>query len=560
MKNSFKTTILIIVISCGFYACTEDYFEFDKLKTDDWRPVIAVPLVNSSLSIADLVTKKNSEGFIQTNADNNLEVVYKSSVISSDGQDIIAFPPQIFKDSFETPFPIPSFPPLNTGQKLPFSSPIDLSFEDPSQFGIVVDSITLKSGSLSFTFENTFKYEITINARFRTFTDSLGDTLVLNYILPASNGTIPSVRSETVELKGYQINMSEDKDGNPADNRIPIDLNYEIQLIAGVGSSPGEKVRMTGAITNLEFNEFYGSMGSTPLNIEKDSIAIDFFKNFQAFSSADFFISNPSLLLTVKNSFSGPMNFEFLYLDAINSGRNPSVVNFNIPIELQPLAVNFPAKYGIVETKFELNRNNSNIDSVLSHLVQAIKYDSKAQFNPGGVPPRTGIRRNFMTDTSDMRLDLEFRIPFEGRAVGFFIEDTVAFEFENSGELNNGVLRLIAENSFPLAIDLQISFLDSSKNKITDLILPSDPDFSNGYGALIPGAPINSAGESNGSSSKTKDISISRAQLEQLSDSKFIALSSKLSTTKGDIGANVVFRSDNRLNIILGLKSEILID
>jgi len=159
-----------------------------------------------------------------------------------------------------------------------------------------------------------------------------------------------------------------------------------------------------------------------------------------------------------------------------------------------------------------------------------------------------------------MRLDLEFRIPFEGRAIGFFLEDTLAFEFENSTELNNGTLRLIAENSFPLGIDLQISFLDADKNKITDLILPSDPDFSNGYGALIPEAPVNSAGESIGVSSKTKDIFISRARFQQLSDSKYIALSSKLSTTNGANGTNVVFKSDNRLNVILGLRTEIIID
>jgi len=557
MKISFKSTLLILAIFGGFYSCTEDYFDFDKINTDDWRPEIAVPLINSSLSLADVVTKKNGDGFIQTNTDNGLEVIYKSSVISSDGQALIAFPPQVFKDSFETPVPIP---PFNGGQKITFNSSTELTFEDPSQFGVVVDSITLKNGRLAFTLENTFKYDITINAQFRTFTDSLGDTLVLNFVLPASDGVTPVVRSDTVNLKGYQVNMSEDKDGNPADNKIPIDLRYEIQLVAGVGSSPSEKIRMAGALTAIDFKEFYGSLGSTPLNIESDSIAIDFFKNFQQFSSEDFFISNPNLLLTVKNSFSCPMEFKFLYLDAFNKKRNPAVVNFVIPSGLQPMTINFPAQYGIVETKFELNRNNSNIDSVLSHLTQAIAFDSEAQFNPGGVPPRTGLRRNFISDTSDMRLDLEFRIPFEGRAIGFFLEDTLAFEFENSTELNNGTLRLIAENSFPLGIDLQISFLDADKNKITDLILPSDPDFSNGYGALIPEAPVNSAGESIGVSSKTKDIFISRARFQQLSDSKYIALSSKLSTTNGANGTNVVFKSDNRLNVILGLRTEIIID
>ena len=35
MKNLFKTTLLFATIACGFYACTEDYFEFEKIKVDD---------------------------------------------------------------------------------------------------------------------------------------------------------------------------------------------------------------------------------------------------------------------------------------------------------------------------------------------------------------------------------------------------------------------------------------------------------------------------------------------------------------------------------------------
>ena len=564
MKNLFKTTLLFATIACGFYACTEDYFEFEKIKVDDWNPSFAVPLISSNLSLADIVVRQDTNGDIFTTANGGLEIVYRSSVLSSDTSTVINIPTENFADTFTVSQAtnglldsMPPRPPFNNGQRLNFNASTQKKIIDNSRFGIIVDSMTLKTGTLAFTLENSFPYELTITAKFRTFTDSLGDTLVLNYVIPAARPNT-QVRSQIVDLRGYQVNLSEDEDGNPADNTLPIDLQYSIQLESGVASNRDDKLTMTGAITNIDFKEFYGSLGSTPLPLESDSIAIDFFKNFQEFAKEDLFISNPTLRLTAKNSFSCPMNFEFTKLNAVNPNRNPSVIPFDIPIELQPLTINFPDKYGLVETVFELNNVNSNLDTILSHLTKSIAFDSEALFNPNGEPPRNGQRRNFMTDTSDLGLDLEFRIPFEGRANGFFIEDTINVTLKQVNDLTNGTLRIYAENGFPMDVDVQLTFLDSFNVELGKLILPSNPIYSNGYGMILPSAPTKLVGrdlEADGFTVNITDTKINEERLTNISKTRKVALSAKLSTEDVGNGTNVVFNSANRLNIIISLNS-----
>tara|TARA_B110000503_G_C7154515_1_gene416699 strand:+ start:594 stop:2303 length:1710 start_codon:yes stop_codon:yes gene_type:complete len=564
MKNLFKIALLITTIACGFYACTDDYFEFEKIKVDDWNPNLAVPLMSSNLSLADIVIKKDTNGDIFTTASGGLEIVYRSSVLSSDTSTVINIPTENFADTFTVSQAtnglldsMPPGPPFNNGQRIDFNASTQREIVDNSRFGVVVDSMTLKTGKLAFEIENSFPYELTITAKFRTFTDSLGDTLVLNYIVPAANPNIQA-RKQEVDLKGYQVNLSEDQDGNPADNVFPIDLQYSIQLESGVASNKDDRLTMTGSITNIDFKEFYGSLGSTPLALERDSIAIDFFKNFQEFAKEDLFISNPTLRLTAKNSFSCPMNFEFTYLNAVNPKRNPSVIAFDIPTELKPLTIKFPDKYGVAQTVFELNNVNSNLDTILSHLTKSIAFDSQALFNPDGVPPRNGQRRNFITDTSDLGLDLEFRIPFEGRANGFFIEDTISVTLDQIKNLSNGTLRIYAENGFPMDVDLQLTFLDSFNVELGKLILPSNPIFSKGYGMILPSAPtklVSGDLEADGFTVNITDIKINEERLNDISKTKKVALSAKLSTEDAGNGTNVVFNSANRLKIIISLNS-----
>ena len=155
----------------------------------------------------------------------------------------------------------------------------------------------LNAGELAFTIENEYPYDIDIVAKFRTFTDANGDTLELLYNVPAApSPNNPQVRSEVVDLTGFQVNLTEDAMGNPAVNRLPIAAQLSVQLVNGVGATSGEELRLLGRISDIQFKEFYGYLGNSTRELEKDTFGIELFKNF---ISSDFFISNPFLNLSL---------------------------------------------------------------------------------------------------------------------------------------------------------------------------------------------------------------------------------------------------------------------
>lgn len=548
MKDLFKTIFVSLLAGSFLFACTEDYFEFDKITTEEWRPELAVPLINTSLTIADIVIRKDSAGQIATNANGNLEVVYESSLLSTSQGETYKIPNQLFGDTVSQEImPLPFSVPFS------YTESTDVPFEDTTGFGVEIDSITLKQGLFKIVIENDYPFDINIDASFRTVTSSTGDTLKRTFFVKAAepNQPIPVDREE-IDLTGYQFNLTEDKDGNPAINRLPIDITISATIPANTSATNGEQIRLLAEISNADFKEFNGFLGTSTRKFEKDTFAVQLFKNF---TTTDFYIANPFVNILIYNNANVPLNFKFDYLDALNTEKN-IVLPLDLPQELVPtLRVNTPPPSGgVAITNVQLDTINSNINDVLSILPDNIAFDSEIQFNPDGRP--TGNEpRNFFTDTSSVGLDVQFRIPFVGRATGFFIEDTIDFNFELADDLDNGIIRVIAENGFPMEVDFQVTFLDSAGGKIDSL-------FQGELGSLVPSAMVNGSGIAFAESRELTDIEISGERLQELSRGRKAVIQARLGTPEvPDDDENIVkFRPEYRLGLTIGLKAKILID
>ena len=539
MKNLSKSFAILSLIAISLYACTDDYFEFDKIKTDDWRPELAVPLINSTLSLEDILIREDSNGVITSNPDGVLEITYEGRVFSTTGEKAITLPRQDFDETVSFPGGVPPSP---TGGSLPYDTSYTLSFDDNGA-GFEVDNILLKQGDLVFTIENRYQHRILLKATFKTFKDDNGDSLVLNYNIPPAQAGGVSVRSVITDLDGYNLGMNEDAMGNPAINKIPVELEFVFELTPGVGSSAGENIKILGALQNLDFKEFTGNLGTQPLELDKDTILINLFKNFK---NGEIFLSNPFLDITILNSYAVPMNMNFQDLTAINPPETKTII-----LPQNPIALSSPAKYGVGDTNIVLDNTNSNIDEIISFFLEEIAYDAVAQPNPDGPPPSN--RRNFITDTSSIGLDVELRLPFEGRASGFSLVDTIDFDFEASSELDNGLVRVRTRNGFPVEVEFQIIFTDSLYNPIDSL-------YESGQRSLIAPAITDANGDVIRQVDEQQDVEIAGGRLQKLSDGKFALIRAELNTTGANSQENVRFRSSYSLDIALGLKASILID
>ncbi|MEK6616115.1 MAG: hypothetical protein AABZ32_08405, partial [Bacteroidota bacterium] len=100
ISKSKKSTLLIAsllfmaIIVFTISSCIKDNFELDKLVKTEWNPNIAVPLVYSSLTVQDILTKGDQQGLIVVGSDNFCTLVYKGNLFSLLASDLLNLPNQ----------------------------------------------------------------------------------------------------------------------------------------------------------------------------------------------------------------------------------------------------------------------------------------------------------------------------------------------------------------------------------------------------------------------------------------------------------------------------------
>ncbi|MEQ8623538.1 MAG: hypothetical protein RJQ00_13420 [Vicingaceae bacterium] len=548
MKNFPRSFGCIALIGILMLSCTDDYFEFDKIKVDDWKPELAIPLVNSSLTLANIIQKSDTNGIVNPNPTTNiLEVIYEGSVFSTKGALVIDIPNQVFEESLQLDAPIPPSP-TGGSQQESFQRAIDF---DNNNTALEIDSVLLKQGILVINVENSYQHNAILELTFPTFKDNNGDKLVLNFdIPPAPSASSPSVRAITTDLTGFVLNMAEDENGNAAINKYPFLADLTFNLTPNIGSNTNDEIKITGGLNNLAFEKFYGYVGQLDLELDQDSITIDLFKNFV---DGTFFIANPFLDVTVSNSFGVPINLTFQKIAGYNPSKNPTEIEAVLPVD--PITgqrnvrrLNAPTNFGVAETVIESNKMNSNVADVISYLPKQIIYDAKADFNPNG---KTGSR-NYLSDTSQIGLDVYLRLPFEGYVSDFKLVDTIDFNFSNNDEIESGLIRMKADNGFPVESEIQVIFTDSNYQAIDSL-------YPEGQRSVIPSSIINDKGESVQNSIKTTDVTISGERINLLTEGRYAIIKAELQSTNSP-NQNVRFFEDYRLDINLGLKATIVIN
>lgn len=531
-----KPFLSILIVSSFLTACTEDYFEFDKITTEDWRPELAVPLINSSLTLEDIIIASDTNGIIQQNPNTKiLQVVYDGRVFSSAGDFFVTLPDQNFTESINANIPSTGGPAITlpiVNREINFNSTVE------------VDSLLLKNGDLALTLENEFRHNIQATVQLPGFIDNNGQSLTLNYSIPARTGSAPTVRSQLVSLVGYTIDMTYGSQGH---STIPISVSVTITPTNGIGSTPNEDLSIRCQIRNLDFREFTGFLGQQTLDLAIDTIPINLFRNF---TSGRIYLSNPFLDVSVFNGYGLPVDLEFETIKSRNEGaRNPADREININLPNNPQTLQYANGFGVDTTDILIDRNNpvnSNIDAVISSLPREIVYDARATFNDGNA---NGNIRNYLTDTSRIGLDVFLRIPFEGFVQAFTLVDTLDLTFEGLDELEKGILRVSATNGFPIEANMQLVFTD-------DNYTPIDSIFGNGPESIVPPGLLNAP------ASDIRDFEVDRARLENIAKSSKILLRAVLDTRNASqtVPDTVSFTDNHRLDIALGLKGAILID
>ncbi len=529
-----RFSILLVIVFFVFYlqSCVKDNFELDKLVKTEWDANLAVPLVYSSLTIGDII-KSDPNSLVVVGSDNFCTLKYKGNLFSLPASRLMNIPNQ------PLPTIVASLTPtqINT---LSSQGSVTASFSQLQTFsfgtGSKIDSVVFKSGSIHLNLNSDFRksgsVKISIPAA-RKNGVAFSKTIPFVY-----SGTIPVIvnDSSTLDFSGYTFDMT---NGGTTFNQFLV--NYSITLSGG-GASPTtlDQIDISQTMSGMKFSRLYGDLGQLPLVTDADTIDISIFKS--ALGTGSFTLIDPKITFKFSNSIGAPIAASVTALEGYNPGLPPYIINGS-PNPLPIFSPNFNQIGQTLTSSFSLDKTNSNVVPFINDLPKYLLFKMNAQTNPAGA-----THHNFVTDSSQLKVDLELDLPLYGTAKDFVLVDTIPFTVgeQVASDVDWAMIRAYTLNGFPLDIGMQVYFVDSSYIKLDSLVIPNQ--------LILKSAHLNtSTGLVTSPTENIYDGKMTNNRLMKIIPTKYIIIKS-VAETANNGNTNVKIYANYKLDVRLGIQ------
>jgi len=448
MKTPKLSLLTLILLLFFISSCVKDEYKFQNLQPSGWDPNFAAPILNSKLTLWNLINDVDSN-FLHVDNNGFITLTYSKVLFSEVASSVVIIPNQVF--NFNTSF-------TNPGQ-IPVGDSIVLSYDTFYNFvlesGQTVDSVYLKNGSFDILINSNFNVPSKVVLEVHGATRNgipLKDTIELN-----TPNSFNSISLQNTKLTFTQIGGT---------NR----LDYTIKIIQYGDGSPDLSpynfdMRMTYA--NIDFQGFYGYVGQMNFELIEDTMKLNINNNIV---QGTFNINDPRVTLTTKSSFGIPMQTNIQNLDFIR--LNPNYQKVSLTGFPNPWNINSPSVPGQEATTIvSLNNTNSNLATAINIVPQRVVAQISASTNAAGPT------QNFLFDNSKFEVEVKVEFPLYGSLNNITMTDTVPMTFNIKDKDIDFVdwilVKVMMENKFPLDVDLQVYFYDDNMNFIDSLLSPS---------------------------------------------------------------------------------------
>ncbi len=428
-KNKMKIRYTLLASLCILTAIACNKIEkLGNINTDEWRPDVAISLVNTTVTTQDLLENYGEDTEIIVDQNQQLTLVYRSEGYSQEGEELFQLIPDV------------NFP-MNT-------SPFKLPYPLPA--GVRIDYIVAKSGDIKITSINPHLESIGITFSIPESTLN-GDIFEKYWELP---GAFPAPFENIYPLADYILRPEDDS----------ITFQYDARIL-----SNDSMVAAAFVIDFVEpqFSYAEGFLGNGSFSIPRDTIEVDFFRYFN--NDGSVFFEEPRMILTVRNSFGFPVRAQFDVLNAVT--KDGTVIPFSSTQLDDGVDFNYPSLTQVGEEKttiFTIDKDNSNIANIIGQPIVMFDYEADININPDNDTTLVG----FVTDSSDFYLDAEIELPLYGRVNGFVVNDTLALELGEYKKVEDVEFKLVVENGFPTDAEIQVYFVDDDFAVIDQLLDP----------------------------------------------------------------------------------------
>ncbi len=502
MRNSL---LLLFCTAVFLFQSCQNYEDFRAIDSVDHSPEFAVPLINTSLSIDDILDEVEDISYLTVDPDGSMTLNYSND--------------QIQKGASELSQELDDFPIVL----------VDSTMNMPAQFfdNLAVNSLYLKNGTIDFEVQSSHTEDINLNIIFpglKKDNEPLEITSTIQY-----QGNSPVIVNLTsVSVQDYILSLPE---GN-------IEIRYEAY------NTSGTRVLLdliSGEAKDWEYSSIQGVWANETFTIDSNRVDINIFENGLG---GDISLDDPKLKIDLTNSIGVPMQLKIENLVAHTEDGNTialtSIYNDGFNIE-------YPTLNEIGQSKtvqLLLDKNNSNIVSIFNARPISISYKIVAEVNP-----ELTTDAGFITEDSKLVVDFGFEVPIYGTASGFTIESSSEFTMDEIEEISHASFKLITNNEIPLDLDLQLYFTDENENIIDSLFdqkraILASPIMGANSTVINPSEQINL-------------IDISAERFDNIQAAKQVLTSATLSTTnEGTVPVRIMSNQkvDVRMGAIIGME------
>jgi hypothetical protein len=545
-KSKWTISLLIFATISTFFiqSCVKDNFDMKKLSTSnlDWNPNIAIPIVNSDVTLSDILDDYK-EALVEDN--NHLISIIYEKEYSAKADSVLPLKNQHFYESLVAS---QSYPAGKDTILLNESELFEVSKEDEHFHKIV-----LKEGKITIKAKSSFNLTGTLTVTFDKVTEN-GNVIKIDVPIKPGGTTQSSSRTITdlceINLRGANNNSY---------NQMPI--TYSAKLSPGAITA-GQKVEIEIILEDLEFKSIEGTFAKKLIETIPEQ-QIDLSVLNKAFGDNVFF-ADPKLNITVSNSFTLPANIDFVKMEEDYYNKidlDDSIKTFTIKSAL--------VNGSFVETNRQINNGNTNstFGAFLSSAPEYLNVKVEANLNPDNL---TQVFK--VLDTDEIKVKIQLDLPLHGKKEGFLIEQVAKFDLEDLVEKKDMIefakFRLALDNGFPIDGTVQAVFCDYAYWNGTDSVYHEIYNI-NDYQYLFPdedgvikSAEIDANGKVTNSTLTTTDVDFTKDKINAIINAKYIKFKINLYTTNPSPGVYpiVKFYSYYKLNVRFGMQAKFNFD
>ncbi len=502
------TSLVLLLVALSTYSCKK--YESKDVILDGYDAEYAIPLINTSATLQDLLENFDSTTFIQFEDDGLITLNYKGSVNAKTSSEIF----NVLGNYDFVPIPL-----QDTNTYIPYNA-VD---------GVDLDYAILKEGLLRWGFESEHLEPVEVTLTMPTMTKDgipFSETRTVAAYSGSGDPVIGGNFIPGVDVTGYRLEAINDT----------IYIEY-----VSVGQNTGIRDTLKSCNVVLEglvASYVEGYLGNDLYDLERDTIVIDFFDNW---TRGDVYFEDPRLTLNIENSFGIPVRSK---ADVVNV---VTALGQLLPLEsdyLDQIDIAYPAldEVGVIKyTSFDFTKENSNIDVLLGSNPVAVDYDVDAVPNPDSL---TSIR-GFMTDSSYFKVQMEVDLPIYGLASGFEARDTFAINLSNSSDVIYAEFKVVTENEIGLDVAMQLYFADTL-GVVLDSMFTTDP-------IIMEAAPVDIDGNPIGATEKITFSEYDEDRFEGIREATQLLMKANFSTANDGTQSVKVYK-DNEVRIRAGMK------